>query len=955
MMSTHRPPVSPGGKPLTRAEPRLSETLDALPVAVALLSAHGVITEVNREWERFPQPFDEIGGAHGAGESYTAACDDAAVRGDDAAIAVSRGLRTVLAGDEQNLALEYPTRGGERWIRTRICGIDGGGLLVTHIDISRQMLGQQEISFQASLLNAVGQSVIAIDLNGRISFWNDASVGMLGWNAGEAVGRHFADLALFESGSKAAAIISQVAAGGTWSGEHWTKHRSGRRLSVYSTVTPLYGSRGEVIAVIDVSTDTTESQQAEAEMGRLSSLVESSNDAINGATLDGIITSWNSGAEKMYGYSSKEAIGKSVAMLSPVERSRADEELRDRLRRGEAVMGQYVRGMRKDGTLMDVSLTLSPMYDASGQLIGSSAIARDVTELNNLRAASELERDRLAAAQEMAHVGSIEWDAGSGRVWWSDEYCRIHGIPVTSAGAREPLVQAVHPADRRRVVQIWDELIACGGPVDFTYRVRTPEGETRWVFARGTLERNSDGGPVKMLGTAMDITERKLSEQALERLAFRDPLTGLANRALLTESIDRALSHCALRGTRVGLLFLDVDRFKVINDGLGHAAGDSLLVQLAARLQHAVRPDDTLARFAGDEFVIVCTDLTEESATQLARRIRTAVQLPFELLEREVFVDVSIGIAISDADDTPGSLLRNSDAAMYRAKGSGRKKAVLFDEAMHRRAELRLAVESELPRAIERDQLKIHYQPVVDVAGGEPIGFEALLRWQHPEHGLIGPDSFIPVAEETGQIVPIGLWVLNQTLKQAQLWKSEVPGAANWRISVNLSARQLQDPGLPAAVAEAIRTAGIDAAALVLEITESVLMGDADQSLRTLTKLRGLGIGIAIDDFGTGYSSLSYLRRFPVTSLKIDRSFTEGLGGSDAHAGPIVEAITAMGRALGLRVVAEGVETVEQLRELSLMEVQFAQGYLWSPALPADEVPGWFAAHQVGAAERSLP
>lgn len=955
MMTTHCPSVSPEGNPLPQAQPGLRETLDALPMAVALITADGVISEVNREWETFPQPFDASGGSDRAGESYTSVCEEAAADGDDAAMVVSRGLRTVLGGDEQNLALEYSTRGGERWIRTRICRSDSGGLVITHLDITRQKLGQHEISFQASLLNAVGQSVIAIDLQGRITYWNNASVGMLGWNPGEAVGRHFADLALFESGSKAAAIIDQVIAGGTWAGEHWTKHRDGRRLSVYSTVTPLCNAAGEVIAVIDVSTDTTESQRAEAEMGRLSSLVESSNDAINGATLDGTITSWNAGAEKMYGYSAKEAIGKSVAMLSPVERSRADEELRDRIRTGESVMGQYVLGMRKDGTLMDISLTLSPMYDASGQLIGSSAIARDVTELNTLRAASELERDRLAAAQEMAHVGSIEWDAITGRVWWSDEYCRIHGIPVRSTGSREPLVRSVHPADRARVVQIWDDFMTRGGPAEFTYRVRMPEGETRWVSARATLEREVDGTPVKMLGTAMDITERKLGEQALERLAFRDPLTGLANRALLTESIESALAHCALRGTRVGLLFLDVDRFKVINDGLGHAAGDSLLVQLAARLQDAVRPEDTLARFAGDEFVIVCSDMTEAHATQLARRIRTAVQRPFELLEREVFVDVSIGIAISEVDDTPGSLLRNSDAAMYRAKGSGRKKAVLFDEAMHRRAELRLAVESELPRAIERDQLKIHYQPVVDVAGGQPIGFEALLRWQHPVHGLIGPDSFIPVAEETGQIVPIGLWVLHQTLEQAQLWKSAVPGAANWRISVNLSARQLQDPGLPAAVAEAIRVTGIDAAALVLEITESVLMGDADQSLRTLTKLRSLGIGIAIDDFGTGYSSLSYLRRFPVTSLKIDRSFTEGLGGADAHAGPIVEAIAAMGRALGLRVVAEGVETVAQLRELSRMEVQFAQGYLWSPALPADEVPGWFRTHQAGTASQPSP
>ena len=924
----------------------MRETLDALPVAVALLSVDGVICAVNREWERFIQPFAEIPDPQEMGVSYLAECERAAERGDAAALKVSDGLHLVLDGAQQNLALEYPSQGGERWIRTRICRSDSGGLVITHLDITPQRLAQERISFQASLLDAVGQSVVSIDLQGRITYWNDASERMLGWSAGDAIGRHFADLALFDSGSRASAIIAQVTGGEPWAGEHWTKHRNGRRLSVYSTITPLYDKEGRVVAVIDVSSDTTEIHRAQAEMGRLSSLVEFSNDAINGATLDGIITSWNSGAERIYGYSAKEAIGQSVLMLSPEERSGADEELRDHLRRGEPVIGQLVKGMRTDGSLLDISLTLSPMYDEVGRLVGSSAVARDVSEINRLRAVSELERDRLAAAQEMAHVGSVEWDALEDRVWRSDEYCRIHGLPVTADGLRGSLLSAVHPGDRERVVDIWNELMAHGTSVDFTYRVEVPDGGIRWVYARATLERNDDGDPVKMLGTALDITDRKLGEEALERLAFRDPLTGLANRALLAESIEQAIAKCGERGTQVGVLFLDVDRFKVINDGLGHAAGDSLLVQLASRLLEAVRPEDTLARFAGDEFVIVCTDMSEDTAQKLACRIRSAVQAPFVLLEREVFVDVSIGIAISSDGDTPESLLHNSDAAMYRAKVSGRSKAIVFDEAMHRRAELRLVVESELPRAIERDQLRVHYQPVMDVETGEPIGFEALLRWLHPEHGLIGPDSFIPVAEETGQIVPIGLWVLNEAIEQMQQWKANVAGAENWRISVNLSARQLQDPGLHAAVADAITTAGIEPVALVLEITESVLMDDADQSLRTLTRLRSLGIGIAVDDFGTGYSSLSYLKRFPVTSLKIDRSFTEGLGGSDVHAGPIVEAIAAMGRALGLRVVAEGVETSEQLSELSRMQVQFAQGYLWSPALPADRVPDWFAKHR---------
>ncbi|MHA7153853.1 EAL domain-containing protein [Arthrobacter sp. TMN-50] len=945
-MTIHRCSVPADGNPADRAQVGLRETLDALPVAVALLTVDGVICAVNREWKRFIQPFAEVMVPQEAGVSYLAECELAAERGDSAALKVSAGLHRVLNSKQQNLALEYPAQGGERWIRTRICKSDSGGLVITHIDITQKRLAQERVSFQASLLDAVGQSIIAIDLRGRVTYWNSASELMLGWSVSDAVDRHFAELQLFEDGSKAVDIIAQVSAGEPWTGEHWTRHRDGRPLRVYSSITPLYDKAGTVIGVIDVSTDITGSQQAQAEMRRLSSLVEFSNDAINGATLDGIITSWNAGAERIYGYTAEEALGRSVLILSPEERSEPDQALRDRLRHGEPVIGHEVRGRRKDGTLLDISLTLSPMYDEAGLLIGSSAVARDVTELNALRAASELERDRLAAAQEMANVGSVEWDAVADRVWRSDEYCKIHGLPATSGGLKGLLLRAVHPADRDRVYQLWKNLLVRGTSTDFTYRVGAPDGGIRWVFARATMERDDDGQPIKLVGTALDITERKLGEEALERLAFRDSLTGLANRTLLTESIEQAIAECGNRGTRVGVLFLDVDRFKVINDGLGHAAGDSLLVQLASRLLTVVRPEDTLARFAGDEFVIVCADMSEETAQKLAHRIRSAVQTPFELSDREVFVDVSVGIAISSDGDTPESMLHNSDAAMYRAKVSGRNKAVVFDEAMHQRAELRLIVESDLPRAIERYQLHVHYQPIMDVASGEPIGFEALLRWLHPEHGLISPDFFIPVAEETGQIVPIGLWVLNQAIRQMQRWKADIAGAENWRISVNLSARQLQDPGLHAAVAEAISAAGIEPGALVLEITESVLMDDADQSLKALTKLRSLGLGIAVDDFGTGYSSLSYLKRFPVTALKIDRTFIEGLGGTDAHAGPIVEAIAALGRALGLRVVAEGVETHEQLSELSRIQVQLAQGYLWSPAIPAERVPEWFAAYR---------
>ncbi|GAA1342682.1 EAL and GGDEF domain-containing protein [Arthrobacter roseus] len=800
---------------------------------------------------------------------------------------------------------------------------------------------QEKITFQASLLDAVGQSVMAADGSGYVRYWNDATQEMLGWSAEEALGCPLEELNVFDAGVDVRAIMRFVARGESWVGEHWVNHRDGRRVPVYSTITPLFDSDGELIAVIDVTTDLTSVKRTEAEMRRLSALVESSNDAINGADLDGVITSWNAGAAHMYGYTAAEVVGQSVAILTPPGQDGVDGALRSWLRNGSLVVGREVAGLRKDGSVLDVSLTLSPVYDADGSLIGTSAIARDVTELRRLRAAVELERDRLSAAQEMAHVGSVEVDMVTGSRWWSEEYFRIHGLPLNVSPTEELWLSVLHPEDRERVRTLWQALEDGGPPMEVVHRVVRPDREVRWVQTRATAEHDDDGVLLKLVETTVDITDRKLAESALELLAFEDPLTGLANRVRLLDSIEQAQAVATAQGTQVGVLFMDVDRFKIVNDGMGHAAGDSLLAQLANRLRGAVRPQDLLARFAGDEFVIVCTGICEEETLLLAERIAATIKAPFNLQGREVFITVSVGIALSGEDYSAESLLHNADAAMYRAKQDGRGEPVVFDEEMHRSAKLRLDIGSELPRVIERGELEVYYQPIMDVASGRPVGAEALLRWRHPEHGLINPEVFIPVAEETALIVPIGRWVLNEALTQAQRWRESFDVAGGFGIAVNLSARQLHDVEIYDTVAEAIEAAGIDPSAVELEMTESVLMQNVGQSLETLTKLRRLGVGLSIDDFGTGYSSLSYLRRFPVTTLKIDRSFVDELDGVDIHARPIVEAITMLAHALSLNVVAEGVETEKQLEVLHELRANHAQGYFWSKPVPAAELELW--------------
>ena len=391
------------------------------------------------------------------------------------------------------------------------------------------------------------------------------------------------------------------------------------------------------------------------------------------------------------------------------------------------------------------------------------------------------------------------------------------------------------------------------------------------------------------------------------------------------------------------MLFVDLDHFKVINDSLGHAAGDRLLVAVADRLRAAIRPSDTLARFAGDEFTILCNGVPDEAtAVELAERVAAAVAKPLALVEGEVFVTASVGIALGGGElETPETLLRSADAAMHRAKEQGWARCEIYDTNSHDQAVRHLRTGNDLHRALERSELRIHYQPILSLETGHLAGFEALLRWEHPERGLVGPDEFVPLAEETGLVVPIGSWVLEEACRRSAAWHRR---GAPVTISVNLSPRQLAEPSLPQAVAGVLRRTQIDPDAVWLEITESTLMRDAESAVTRLRALRALGIHRAVDDFGTGYSSMSYLKRFPVEALKVDRSFIDGLG-REPEDSAICTAVISLAHALGLRAVAEGVETPEQLAELRTLGCEMAQGYLFGkPAEVYGERPderGW--------------
>jgi diguanylate cyclase (GGDEF)-like protein len=437
-----------------------------------------------------------------------------------------------------------------------------------------------------------------------------------------------------------------------------------------------------------------------------------------------------------------------------------------------------------------------------------------------------------------------------------------------------------------------------------------------------------------------DITARKMAEERLMHDAFHDGLTGLPNRALFRDRLGQTMRRARRRKDHLfAVLFLDLDRFKVINDSMGHMMGDDLLVAIARRLKTCTRPGDTIARLGGDEFTILLDDIEDEQeASLVADRIHEELSLPFNLDGQRVYVTASIGIALgADGYRKPEELLRDADTAMYRAKMLGKARHVVFDKAMHARAVAQLQLESDLWQVIERNQLVLHYQPMVELGSGRVIGLEALVRWNHPQRGLIMPAQFIPLAEETRLIAQVGRWVLKEACRQMRSWQKRLATAFPISVSVNLSGKQLAQPDLIEQVEQVLKETGLDPEWLKLEITESVVMENAKATVAMLGRLRALGLELHIDDFGTGYSSLSYLHRFPVDRLKIDRSFVSNMSMEDKNS-EIVRTIIQLARNLGMGVVAEGVQTAEQLAHLKALGCEHGQGYFFSRPLAADQV-----------------
>ncbi|MDP1683460.1 MAG: EAL domain-containing protein [Burkholderiales bacterium] len=466
------------------------------------------------------------------------------------------------------------------------------------------------------------------------------------------------------------------------------------------------------------------------------------------------------------------------------------------------------------------------------------------------------------------------------------------------------------------------------------------DGTLVWINLTVSLVRAADGSPKYFISVIEDITRRKATEAQLMHLATHDHLTHLPNRSLLQDRITQAIAHAERAERQMAVLFLDLDRFKNINDSLGHDVGDKLIIVLAERLRGIVRGGDTVARVGGDEFVLVITELQYETqAENIARKVLEVLAEPEVVDGTELFLCGSIGISLYPRDGRDcHTLLKNADAAMYRAKEAGRNQFQFFTQEMNANAVHRLTLENELRHALEREEFSLHYQPQIDLANGAVVGMEALLRWHSPTRGMVPPAEFIPLAEESGLIVPIGEWVLRTACAQNKAWLNA--GMQSLRVAVNISARQCRLNSLTKLVERVLADTGLDACHLELEITESLLMDNPEESASTLRDLNQMGIQLAIDDFGTGYSSLSYLKRFPIHTLKIDQSFVRDIT-TDPDDAAIVKAVIAMARSLKLRVVAEGVETVEQLEFLRAHECEGMQGYYFSKPMPTEQFAPW--------------
>ena len=791
-----------------------------------------------------------------------------------------------------------------------------------------------------SIFDTALDAVVTMDADGVITDWNPMAQTIFGWPKSEAVGRTVADTIIpprhREAHRKGLARFLETGKGPVLNQrlELEGLHRDGREFPIELSVGATQSAHGVVFSAF--LRDITARRQAEAEVRRLAATVAASTDAIISADLDGTIINWNAGAERMYGYPAEATVGRKLSIIVPEDRAGELKGALDRVKRGEHVEQLETVRRRKDGRLIEVSMSLAPLTDEDGEVVATTGIARDMSTAKQAALELKASEERYRRIVETAFEGVWIIEGNNKTTFVNRRMADMLGYtPEEMLGKpvlafMDPDAQAAFVANRDQRQQ--------SHQAEHDFRFRRKDGAELWVLMEASPNRDAAGNYLGSLAMVTDVTERRRVQKALEHQTRHDSLTGLPNRLLLAERLAESLRAAQSSNQQVGVLVLDLDHFKEVNETFGLQAGDRLLEQVGPRLQSEIRARDLVARLGGDEFAVLLPETDGTAATTLAACLIDALQRPFAVQGQQLDVAASIGVAIYPKDgDDPDTLLRRADIALFVAK-QGRGTFVRYAPEHEKQGASRLALMAELRQALhDDDQLFLQYQPLVGLRDRNLGGVEALVRWQHPRRGLVSPLEFVPFAEKTGLIQPLTRWVLVSALKQCVAWHRD---AHPIPVSVNISMRDLVDPGFPEVVSRLIHEAGADPSWVRLEITESVIMTEPEQAIKTLSQLRKLGVRLAVDDFGTGYSSLAYLHRLPIHEIKIDKSFVSAMAG-EVNRTNIVRASIDLGHSLRLECIAEGVEDARSYDVLAALACDMAQGYFISKPLLAVEVLPW--------------
>ena len=839
--------------------------------------------------------------------------------------------------------------GKQIWVRDRGCLItDKSGRVIGRegvmIDITQQKLVKEELHnseerFRNVIENA--SDIIYIhDLDGNYISINEAGERVFGFSRDEALKMNMRDIAVPEH----VELVKEQLARKLEDSAKQTSYevdcirKDGGRVTLEVNSSAIL-KNGVPVAIQGIARDITERKQAEELIRereqQYRDLFENANDLIYTHDLNGFFTSLNCAGERITGYNREEALTMNIAdVVAPGSLAAAQEMTRRKLS-SEVSTTYEVDILAKGGRLVSLELS-TRLIMRHGVPVGVQGIGRDITERKRSDTALKESENRYRQLGEgiFHQVWTAEPD---GQLDYVNSRTLKYFDKTSKEMIGEGWQNVVHPDDLKECIRRWTCALRTGELYETEFRLRRFDGVYRWHKATATCSRNSTGDIVKWFGTNTDIEDQKATEEKLNYYAKHDTLTNLPNRVEFMNHLKAAVERAKESDrARFAVLFLDLDRFKVVNDSLGHVIGDKLLIAIAGRLRTYVRPGDVVARLGGDEFTILLNRTGgADEVVGIAERVQHNLSKPFKIDNYEVFTSASIGIIVSDEImREPEDFLRDADAAMYRAKESGKARYEIFDREMHARNMNLLQVETDLRHAVERNEFEVLYQPIVTLSTGAIHEFEALIRWRHPIHGLITPDEFVGVAEETGMIIEIGRWILDQACRQIAKWQRSL--STQLSVSVNLSAKQLMHPSLTKQVIESLETTGLFPRQLKLEVTESTVMEHSEKALSVLRELNELGVMLSTDDFGTGYSSLSYLQKFPFDRLKIDRSFIDKMD-EDAKSASIVKTILMLGENLGLEVVAEGIENEHQLARLRLLGCAFGQGYLFSRPAPAAE------------------